>query len=395
MSESMENSGDLASVPCNVCLEQALVEFPVYRTFHRVTSDCRPWPAGGRMLMCSRCGCVQKVADAKFRSECDEIYNSYTPYYQAKGGAEQAVFDTTSGESSPRSRRVLERLAKEFGLAATGRMLDVGSGNGAMIRAFSQMAAGWSLAGSDLTDRYRDSIQAIPRVERLYTCPLEEIPGTFNLITMSHVLEHVIEPRGFLALLKAKLAPGGLLLAQLPSYQHNPFELMVADHASHFSADTARDLLQRAGYEVPASVEGWVPKELSVVARVATSPNADRPTSLARNVEEVKSFVASRLKWLAQAVETARAGGGRIGLFGTSIAATWLLAELGETVAFFVDEDVNRTEANWNGRPVYRPADVPAGSRVFVGLAPVLAESVCRRLAGHGVTYVPPVPLPA
>ena len=55
----------------------------------------------------------------------------------------------------------------------------------------------------------------------------------------------MIDPRDFLCALKLKLAPGGLLVVQLPSHQHNPFELMIADHCSHFTTQTCAILLER------------------------------------------------------------------------------------------------------------------------------------------------------
>ena len=81
---------------------------------------------------------------------------------------------------------------------------------------------------------------------------------------------------------------------------------------------------------------------------------------------------------------------GRIGLFGTSIAGTWLASEAGERVGFFVDEDPARTGRMYLGRPVHAPADVPPGSRVFVGLPPAVAAGICTRLARSGVEFIPP-----
>jgi hypothetical protein len=81
---------------------------------------------------------------------------------------------------------------------------------------------------------------------------------------------------------------------------------------------------------------------------------------------------------------------GRIGLFGTSIAGTWLASEVGERVAFFVDEDPARIGRKYLDRPVHSPADVPPGSRVFVGLPPVVATGICTRLARSGVEFIPP-----
>ena len=72
---------------------------------------------------------------------------------------------------------------------------------------------------------------------------------------------------------------------------------------------------------------------------------------------------------------------GQIGLFGTSIAGTWLFAELEGAVSFFVDEDPQRVGKRWQGRPVYDPRHIPPGSRLMVPLPVALAESIFRRIA--------------
>ena len=98
-------------------------------------------------------------------------------------------------------------------------------------------------------------------------------------------------------------------------------------------------------------------------------------------------MVNERLQWLSRQLETARrlAREGNFGLFGTSIAATWLFAELDGAVAFFVDEDPHRIGQTCFGRPIYRPGDAPAESQVFIALPPLLAAAVKDRLESQGL----------
>jgi hypothetical protein len=78
---------------------------------------------------------------------------------------------------------------------------------------------------------------------------------------------------------------------------------------------------------------------------------------------------------------------GPIGIFGTSIAATWLAAELEGAAAFFVDEDAARVGKRLMNRPIFAPGKLDAGSNVLVALPHTLAESVARRLERPGVRY--------
>jgi len=372
---------------CHVCAGPGLKRIPGYETFRRVTSDCKPWSRGGELFACQACGSVQKATDGLWRSGAENIYEAYSIYHQSRG-AEQPVFEEIAGRASPRSARLLERLCSYIQLPEKGRLLDVGCGNGALLGEFSAFAPQWSLAGTELDDKYRPVVERLDRVEALYTCPPDQIPGTFNLITMVHVLEHIPQPRDFLVGLWNKLEIGGLLVIEIPDYLQNPFDLLIADHCSHFSAATLPKLIRSAGYEVMSIATEWIPKELTLVARKARTRQtnaADGATSLAA--------VENSVQWLERVVQTARkiSTKGGLGLFGTSIAATWLFSECEGAVTFFVDEDPDRAGRSYMERPVYRPNDVPSGSHVFITLPPRFAASVRRRFARADVTYhLPP-----
>ena len=373
---------------CSICGTAALEEVVEYRGLRRVTSDCRPWPQGGRIGVCHACGAVQKPADDAFLAEIDEIYRSYTIYHQA-AGAEQAVFEQSSGLPASRSVKLLDTFRKHANLKSTGRMLDVGCGNGATIRAFGQVAPGWTKAGTEFDDKYRGDVESIPHTEPLHVGPIEDVPGSFDVITMVHVLEHIVDPVAVLETLRGKIAPGGLLLIEVPHHPANPFELLIADHRTHFTADSMTRALAAAGFEIASVAEDWIPKELSVVARPASGRVTPPP---AVDAGAARARIAASISWLRQTAQELQdlSPLGRIGLFGTSIAGTWLASEADERVAFFVDEDPARTGRVYLGRPVHAPADVPPGSRVFVGLPPFVAAGICTRLARTGVEFIPP-----
>jgi len=373
---------------CCICDGTTFHESTEYRGLRRVTSDCRSWPSGGRIIICINCGAVQKPADKAFLTEIDAIYRSYAIYHQADG-AEQAVFEQMSGLPASRSVRLLETFRKHTKLEPFGRMLDVGCGNGATIRAFGQIAPGWIKTGTEFDARYRAEVESIPNTESLHVGPFSSVPGTYNVITMIHVLEHLVSPVNALREFLPRIAAGGLLLLEVPQYYANPFELLIADHRTHFTADSLTLALTKAGYEVVSLVEDWIPKEISVVARPAAGHVQRTPVS---DPETAGERVAMSIRWLAKTAGRLRSlvREGPTGLFGTSIAGTWLAAESDDAVRFFVDEDPSRAGRRYRGLPVYAPCDVPSGSRVFVGLPSTFALRICERLKRSDVSYVPP-----
>jgi len=361
---------------CHICAKDTLDIVPGYEEFCRVTSDCKPWNKGGKLGICQTCGCTQKIVDNAWRAEVNEIYESYSIYHQS-GGMEQAVFDGVSGRPSPRSFHLLNYLNRYQYLPEAGRLLDVGCGNGALLRSFSSILPSWSLVGTDANHNYRTIIEEIDGVESFYTCNPDQIDGTFDLISMIHVLEHIPAPIDFLIMLRDKLASDGLLIIEVFDYLQNPYDLLIADHCTHFIPATIAGLLQNAGFDVISIAVDCIPKELTVIARRSEYP---------QNSTVVAGFPSfditmNSLLWLRNVVKAAyNASGPAFGLFGTAIAATWLFSELENIVSFFVDEDPYRAGKTYMGYPVYHPLEVPDNNNVFIGLIPAMAEKVQNRI---------------
>lgn len=336
------------------------------------------------MSVCPVCACVQKLVDTEWESEVERIYDTYSIYHQSDG-VEQSVFEQDSGRASSRSSHLLGRLCSQVELSETGRLLDVGCGNGAFLRAFSSVMPYWSLEGTELNAKYKKQVESIDRVEALHVCPPKQVPGSFDLITLVHVLEHIPKPRELLAELWDKLNPGGLLVIEVPAFMRNPFDLLIADHITHFSKATIAHTVQAVGYEIIAVTEDWVPRELTVVAR-----KGREQFSKADSISE-SSFepLLTRLQWLDAVIAAAKelSASAPLGLFGTTIAATWLFDELEGQVSFFVDEDFSRAGRTYMDRPVYVPGDVTAGSQVLIPLPPGFAEPLKARLEKEKLDY--------
>ena len=363
---------------CHHCGSSDLEISPSYAGFHRVTSDCKPWPAGGLFARCRGCGLVQTVVTPEWSAEADRIYAGYTIYHQS-GGSEQRVFDGRGGSGQPRSQRIIGALRQAVPLPARGRLLDLGCGNGSFLSAWSELIPGWSLAGSEVSEKYKREVESIPGVERLYTGDLDDIPGTFDAISLIHVLEHIPSPAAFLRRLRRRLAPGGLLILEVPDCGENPYILLVADHCSHFTPGLLGGVAHSAGFEVLAATNSWVAKEVSVVARRPADELDSRPSRLP---DSDSRRVFDNIRVLESTLAAARPLSNRpdFGLFGTAIAATWLDAQLGGAARFFVDEDPGRVGKQHLGRPILAPADIPRGATVFVGLPPVLSGRIAERL---------------
>ncbi|NDC37889.1 MAG: class I SAM-dependent methyltransferase [Proteobacteria bacterium] len=365
---------------CHICGSNASLSlFDRYHDLCRITSDSKGWPRGGRLGVCMQCGAVQKPTDATWQEECRVIYERYDIYHQS-GGVEAQVYSENAA-SKNRSTRVVQALMEHWRSPRSGKILDFGCGNGALLRVAGQEYPGWSLYGVEINDKYKHEVLSVPGVVGFSSVGLTGLPEQFEAITLVHVLERIDNPAELLRTLRPRIAPSGSLLVEVPNYRENPFDLLIADHATHFSLPVLRRLLTTCGYAVTFGEVTWVPKENTVLASPSEISAA---TGLIDDIAEVVAQVEQALSWLiavrAEARSLLEAHGTSVGIFGTSNAARWLDTELGENIAFFVDEDPNRIGRTLEGRPILAPAAVPAGSTVMLPLAPVQGVGAQRRL---------------
>ncbi len=372
---------------CEVC-GGALIAIEGYGGLRRMTSDCRPFAAGGTLHRCAACGAVQKQNDEAWRADCTRIYADYDSY-GLSGGVEQSVRAADGSEFAPRSEIVLRHLHAGVALPKAGQLLDFGCGRGVTARAAGAVLPGWSIDGFDQDERMLDVLSAIAGFDRLYTGDLDRLPAAYDVIVLMHSLEHIPEPSRLLARLAVKLKPGGCIVCQVPDRQGNPYDLLVADHLLHFDAGSLSEVARRAGTKLVVQTRSWVPKELTL---------AMSPSGLAGGTPAPPADVAAEVQvaWLGQVARLSAmaAGRGHFCLFGTSVVATWLASELPRPPDLYLDEDPAKIGRLLNGVPIVRPQEAPTGSTVLLALAPVTADAVAARFASLGVEFVLPPAYP-
>ena len=369
---------------CHVCVVGEVAEQDAFRSLPGVTSDARSWQAGARIGICRNCGMTVKLLDRQWHDSVKTIYDTYTAYHQS-GGAEKLSFDQSRGPVEPRSSALMRKLFSVAEVPAGADALDIGTGNGVMLRVLSQLRPDLKLWAQDLTTAQRTILEAIPGFQDLHVGEIGDLKRSFDLVTMVQVLEHVPDPRAFLIMLRPILTDRGVLVINIPDAEANPFDLLIVDHCSHFTLAHLKALAVSAGYEVAYGASDLLPRELVLIARPAGTPrDAAWPAS--------KIDVSGYTRWLAGVEQTARAlsSVGPMALFGASNAGTWLSGALTGWNGVFVDEDKNRVGNELLGHRIVSPEQVPAGTTVFVPLAEELARKIAGRLSSEAVHYVTP-----
>jgi 2-polyprenyl-3-methyl-5-hydroxy-6-metoxy-1,4-benzoquinol methylase len=375
----------MSQTKCAVCVSTALREIAGFSELSRVTSDCKPWPAGGKIYCCADCGAVQKIADRAWFDEIKQIYDQYEIYHLS-AGAEQVIF-ADGADAAPRSHTLVDFVIDKAALPEHGRLIDIGCGNGAALANFSRALPRWRLSGSELSDKALADLRRLPNFDTLYTVDIKEVPGEFDVVAMIHALEHMPAPVETMLASRDHLAPNGTLFIEVPDLETSPFDILVADHRMHFTRATLGHLAARSGVQAFALTNEVLPKEITFLGHEASVGAASRPEP-----QMGRRLVEASIAWLSAVQNDAKnsARAGQFGIFGTSIAGMSLYGAVREHVEFFVDEDRTRVGQSFEGRPILSPNAAPAGSTVYVPLAPPIARAVVARLSKLEARFQPP-----
>ena len=223
-------------------------------------------PPAYDVVACPQCGFA--YADTPLGQDgYDQYYAEFSKYADQRtatgGGGSRADSDRLEETAEAIARVIPDRAA---------RILDIGCANGGLLGALRRIGY-VRLLGIDPSRSCVAQAAAGHGVEvRVGT--LTQLPqdlGSFDVILLSHVLEHVVDLRATLDRVRPLLAePGGLLYVEVPDASRytehlvSPFQDFNVEHINHFSPETLRRLLAQAGFQLRSgdrkvirAEEGW------------------------------------------------------------------------------------------------------------------------------------------
>ncbi|NCU81307.1 MAG: class I SAM-dependent methyltransferase [Acidimicrobiia bacterium] len=368
---------------CIYCGSGDLQRVDSFSNLRTISSDAKPWRKGFLMVLCSNCGFPQAGVSPDWERSASEIYSDYATYFQTSDFDQRVFID---GNKSWRGDLFVGSVLERCKTKAGGSVLDFGCGAGNLLRSFAKSRADIDLYGYDLDDRELGNLQTIKNFKQLLVGKLNT-DRKFDLILMSHTLEHLTKPRESLAQLRGLLKGDGYLAIAVPDCSIDPFKLLIADHCSHFSKKTLKVFLQNAGFEVVQIETTLETRECWAICR----PSKSETTTDLSKIDT--DWVARSIEWINLVRDNARSVSARdsFGIFGTSINALWLFGELELDVDFFVDEDSSRQGKKLFGRPVISPSMIVKDSTVYLPFIPNLATKIAKRLESGNVFWaIPP-----
>lgn len=177
--------------------------------------------------------------------------------------------------------RIAQRAAQVCALSGyrgAGRLLDVGCGEGFVLRHFH--ALGWQVAGIDFSRAGVEQMNpdCAPFVHQgdVFQLVDDRIASgeKHDLVWLGNVLEHVLDPVGLLRSLRQLIAADGLLVVTVPNDGHayheelftsgdipRRFWIAIPDHISYFTAESLRRTVSATGWDCLA-LQGDFPIDL-------------------------------------------------------------------------------------------------------------------------------------
>jgi 2-polyprenyl-3-methyl-5-hydroxy-6-metoxy-1,4-benzoquinol methylase len=259
-------------------------------------------------------------------------------------------------------------------LPPSGSVLEIGCATGELARS---TRAQLQVSRYEAIELSPAAEQARAHVDRLHDAPLLRllaagaIEGPFDLVLMSHVLEHLEAPWDELDAIVRVMAPEGALFLEVPNESGNR-SLPIDDNRSHlhfFSVRSLSHLLAAKGLNTVATVtdarlDARYADSLRLIARRFRAPRWS-PTLLSD--EELVQETSPIIVWGA-------------GSLVDEVLANFFDPE---RIAFFIDRDPGKQGGERLGRPVKGPDALPTAPATIlinsIDFAPSI-EADIRRL---------------
>ncbi len=211
-----------------------------------------------------------EVKDKPSITELNEYYSK--KYYQDAKGAYQAEYDDEEilffkNKIAQKYSIIIKEFKSRNYIKSNYSILDVGCGEGWALSFFK--GKNWDITGLDYSNygcaKFNSDCIDNLIVGDIYES-LESIKNkkrTYDVIWLTNVLEHVLNPIELLNEFKQLINPQGILLIQVPNdfsnlqlhlleknIIDNPFWIAIPDHISYFTKDSLHAIANHCGWQI-------------------------------------------------------------------------------------------------------------------------------------------------
>jgi 2-polyprenyl-3-methyl-5-hydroxy-6-metoxy-1,4-benzoquinol methylase len=185
---------------------------------------------------------IEKVADL-YKNE----------YWNERNSETSINSEYTDVDSQGKRRNWISQYAYAKQYINGKNLLEIGVGAGQSIIWFE--SEGFDVIGIEPDGRNVSMINNLLKNGKIIKSSVEEFSSEkiFDVIWMSHVLEHLIEPKMFLEKIKKNLKHDGIFFIEVPNCEYEPMlksSIEKNPHLFHFSKKSLSKLVKDIGYEI-------------------------------------------------------------------------------------------------------------------------------------------------
>jgi SAM-dependent methyltransferase len=246
----MSGNVNKGSRPCAVCGEDRPEMFKIW------------FDGYVKVYRCLQCGFISQFPGPG----SDTIITDYEDYYSL------SFLERNQEFMYPQRRRVMEDIIDRIRkIKPGGDILDIGCGDGHFLYLCERRGFRcYGVENSKNLSEYASTKSNAKITQGLYSREMFE-EGSFDVISLIQVLEHIPEPKEMLESIRYHLRPGGVVVVEIPSikaphflaYRMTKIKKFVAppdgvidSHFGYFSPKTLLSLTERCGFETVSIVTG-------------------------------------------------------------------------------------------------------------------------------------------
>lgn len=380
--------------PCPVCdCRQA----KLLHAQRFVLPDDQGLTSGYNVVVCDQCGAA--FADTLVtQRRYDHLYAEKSRY--AAGPAAHA-------SDNERDFARFRQMAAEIGRRVpdkSARIVDVGCANGQMLAALG--ALGFTrLTGVDPSAACVQQAAAIPGVSAyvgsLTQMPAEEEP--YDVVILSHVLEHVRDVKEALGCLSQFLRPEALVYVEVPDasryvdFAWSPFQDFNTEHINHFSLVSLGNLLRQCGLRPVhgaakeiLSAPGMPYPAIYIFAKAGTAVPAtvEKDVTLPERLLAYVRVSAELMNRIDAHLRENLRNGAPVIVWGTGELTAKLLVDTAlahADIVRFVDSNPVNQGRLLRGVPVVAPSELRSGDEIIVVASILHHEAIVRAVRALGL----------
>jgi len=379
-----------AKRPCPVCLHSVV---SVLRFQRFILPENHPLANGYEVVCCGRCGFV--YADTATRQEdYDRFYASFSKYEDKRTG-------TGGGESSSDARRLDEtaRCIAGFVSRRDARILDIGCANGGLLLRLKRLGL-QNLCGFDLPAGCVENTRKLG-IAAEYGSVTDHPPGVgkFDIIILSHVMEHLRDVRLAARSVADLLKEEGRIYIEVPdaseyaSHVVAPFQDFNTEHINHFSIQGMGNLMGQMGFRgegvgqkvfesspgmpYPAHYGFWSK------ARPPIDYQIRRDEMLVKRIQQYIALSQEMMDRMDRRLKQALAKSPEVIVWGTGQLAMKLLVETvlsSATIAAFVDGNPINVGKKLKGIEIRAPEQISGMPQPIVITTTLHQQAIAERI---------------